>query len=571
MRRWTVVSVLFAALFLALCRPAEAQRLHLAELKGTPKKITVKWDPSPQGPFSPPSQNPATASGSVVVATTWGTLMRSPGSTALPYDTGTTTQFEDTDWNPNAIYEYWMVCQTVSYSRAFNPQSGWYWSGPVYTFANSPKIRVEVRAVGVTAAATADSRLDMRFATEKLLDYTFNAVPASDASAVPTLYRGGLFAGFQQDSSRVGRSYLRFNAIVPTPSSTLQLWPIGGLQVFVPRLAKTGSVSLTTRKLSDEMFSIDSLVWSNAPSLGASTARSETVSWSATSPIKQWVTINVSPDVQEAINTDGSLALSLMSSNETSAGWLYAARPGYIDPTYTLPPNSITPPNGLAPYLLFAVLGPGANLSSISLTPGVVTSGSGVSVTGIVSISSISPTGGLEVSLGSNNSAASVPNSVIIPAGQSSISFPITWSSVTSATTATITAVMGNVLTAGLTVNPASGGGGGGGGGGGTGTLSNLVITPGNITVGGTATGTITLSAPAPAGGTAVTLSSSNTNAAQVPGSVTVTAGQTTKTFSITTGPGMAYYQPATITATSGNVKTASLFVTPGGPPPVGN
>jgi hypothetical protein len=546
--------------------------LHLAELKAVPKKLTVKWDQSPQS-FGAPSQNPADSMtpAYIDVAIVWNKLLRTPGSSItpapLPFSFSTATEFNDADWQPNVTYEYWLSGYKARYSKAFNSQGQyWYWSGPSQIYWESPKIQVLVQAVPVTDVATADSRLDMRFATERLLDYTFNAVPAS-TPLTPTLYRGGLFAGYQQDGSRVGRSYLRFAGIVATPDPNLKLWPIGGLQVFVPRLARTGSVSLTTRKLVDDALSPSSLVWSNAPTMGTSIVRSESLSWSAATPTKQWASINVSPDIQDAVNTDGALALAVMSSNETATGWAYLARPGFIDPQYALPPNSITPPSGLAPFLLFATLGPGANLSNLTISPGTVTSGTSGAVSGTVTISAIAPTGGMEVSLGSNNSAATVPNSVIIPAGSSSATFPVDWSPVSVTTTATITAVMGNVKTATLTINPASGGGGGGGG---TGTLANLMINPGGVSVGGAAQGTITLSAPAPTGGTAVTLTSSNPSAAQVPPSVTVLAGATTRTFSISTGPGLAYYQPATITATSGNSKTASLFVYSGGGVPGG-
>ena len=63
---------------------------------------------------------------------------------------------------------------------------------------------------------------------------------------------------------------------------------------------------------------------------------------------------------------------------------------------------------------------------------------------------------------------------------------------------------------------------------------ATLALNP--VTVSGVSpvTGTVTLPAPAPAGGTAVTLSSSNTYLATVPGSVTVAAGTTAKTFTVT-------------------------------------
>ncbi len=91
---------------------------------------------------------------------------------------------------------------------------------------------------------------------------------------------------------------------------------------------------------------------------------------------------------------------------------------------------------------------------------------------------------------------------------------------------------------------------------------SALALSPTSITNGGTSTGTVTLSSPAPAGGAAVSLTSSNTAAATVPASVTVTAGQTSATFTVT-GKSVSSTTAVTITASySGVSQTASLSVT---------
>lgn len=90
--------------------------------------------------------------------------------------------------------------------------------------------------------------------------------------------------------------------------------------------------------------------------------------------------------------------------------------------------------------------------------------------------------------------------------------------------------------------------------------LSSLSLSAATVTAPAAVTGTITLTAAAPAGGAAVTLSSS-AGAATVPGSVTVPAGSTTATFSVTTsGSGQV-----TITASFGGAsRTASLTVNAG-------
>ena len=79
-------------------------------------------------------------------------------------------------------------------------------------------------------------------------------------------------------------------------------------------------------------------------------------------------------------------------------------------------------------------------------------------------------------------------------------------------------------------------------------------------------TATVTLTAPAPRGGAVVRLESSNVDAARVPCSVTVRAGATTATFTITTAT-VTTRVTTTITAIySGVERTAVLTVTL--PPP---
>ena len=90
-------------------------------------------------------------------------------------------------------------------------------------------------------------------------------------------------------------------------------------------------------------------------------------------------------------------------------------------------------------------------------------------------------------------------------------------------TAVTITATYSGVArTATLTVNPPV-------------ALVGVSVNPAAVTGGADSTGTVTLSAAAPAGGAVVALTSSNTNAATVPASVTVAAGATTATFAVTT------------------------------------
>ena len=98
-----------------------------------------------------------------------------------------------------------------------------------------------------------------------------------------------------------------------------------------------------------------------------------------------------------------------------------------------------------------------------------------------------------------------------------------------------------------------------------TATLSSISVSPSSVTGGTGSTGTVTLSSGAPSGGAVVSLTSSNTAAANVPASVTVAAGATTATFAATTRP-WRRASAVTITATyAGVTRTATLTVNPPG------
>src|SRR5882672_8826613 len=93
-------------------------------------------------------------------------------------------------------------------------------------------------------------------------------------------------------------------------------------------------------------------------------------------------------------------------------------------------------------------------------------------------------------------------------------------------------------------------------------TLSSLSVNPASVTGGNSSTGTVTLSGAAPSGGAMVTLSSSNTTAARVPSSVTVAAGATTATFTVSTSAVSTSTQVTLSASFGGVIQTASLTVT---------
>lgn len=90
--------------------------------------------------------------------------------------------------------------------------------------------------------------------------------------------------------------------------------------------------------------------------------------------------------------------------------------------------------------------------------------------------------------------------------------------------------------------------------------ISSLSISPNDVVYPATGTATVTLNQPAPSGGTVVTLSSNNTAVATVPASVTVTQGNTTAQFTVTS---QTTNGVATISATVISTATAQFTVQP--------
>ena len=99
---------------------------------------------------------------------------------------------------------------------------------------------------------------------------------------------------------------------------------------------------------------------------------------------------------------------------------------------------------------------PSLGVASLSLNPTTVTGGN--SSTGTVTLTAVAPAA-TTVAIASNNAAATVPNSVVVPAGSSSRTFSVTTTQVQATTSAVITASLnGTSRSATLTINPAAGG-----------------------------------------------------------------------------------------------------------------
>ena len=179
----------------------------------------------------------------------------------------------------------------------------------------------------------------------------------------------------------------------------------------------------------------------------------------------------------------------------------------------------------------------------------------GTPATGTVGLGAAAPSGGLVVALSSGNtSLVTVPASVTVPAGQTTVNFTANTQPVTQTTGVVVTASSGGTTvstTLFLVVSTA---------------VSSVTLTPSTVTGGVSSTGRVTLQSAAPTGNAVVSLASGNTVLATVPFSVTVPAGQTSTTFTVNTAQVTAV-STVVISATYQNVtKSATLTLNPSGP-----
>ena len=189
---------------------------------------------------------------------------------------------------------------------------------------------------------------------------------------------------------------------------------------------------------------------------------------------------------------------------------------------------------------------------SLTLTP--TTLSGTTSASGTVRLASPATTD-TSILLSSDNPAATVPHSVLIPQGAIAGGFFVGVTSVTTQTIVTISATSAGVTkTATLTLNPVGGGSGG--------TLASLTLNPTSIRGGRSTTGTVTLSAAAPSGGAVITLTSGNTSLATVPASVTISAGATSATFTVNTSSVNATATVTISASYAGGSQSATLTVT---------
>jgi uncharacterized protein (TIGR03437 family) len=255
----------------------------------------------------------------------------------------------------------------------------------------------------------------------------------------------------------------------------------------------------------------------------------------------------------------GGFPVSLRSSLATlSVPPLVTVPQGQASTTFTFTPSSaataqtatLTATAGAAAETATLLIDPAnqAQLGGFTVSPSTVQGGA--ALTGTLSLTAPATFGAVPIQLSSDDTAVQLPASVTVPFNTSSTTFPITTSVVTAPQTANLTATLGQTsLMAQVTLLPAL----------------QLTLSANAVTGGGSVTATVTLGKAAPASGANLTVQSNDTLVAQASGLATISSGQTTTAFTITTSTVTAAHT-VTITVTYaalGLSQSATLTVNP--------
>ena len=305
--------------------------------------------------------------------------------------------------------------------------------------------------------------------------------------------------------------------------SSPQMWAIP----FNDLITATSNSSQSTATLTVATTALQS-VTVNPVSIGAGSTSTGTVTLGGPAPAGGWTVTLIS----------GSPYFVSVPATVTIPA-------GASSATFTITSLTSTPTNS---YLISAhdsVIWHNANLTVRScgitnLTVSPTTISAGANTTGTITLNTSAPANGWTVNLSSGvPSEVTVPASVVVPSGATSLTFPITTKATSRSLTigiyasdalaykSTTVSVVGNLIT-GLSVSPTTIGGN------------------------GTSTGTITLLLPASTGGWKVNLSAGVPGAVSLPGTVTVPAGASSVTFTIS-GKESSHTYTTGIYASDGN------------------
>ncbi|MBM3456974.1 MAG: hypothetical protein FJX77_00345 [Armatimonadetes bacterium] len=373
-----------------------------------PGGVRIEWDYTPMGAYSPIEydvERLGSTGNQSWVTTNKYLVDNGPLTVGVTYTYRVRVRFDANgasmglpapppNANPADIYSYsW-----------FSPvgEEGWY----------SIQVVLQEQTAGDNQAV--DSRWDLRYGNPTYLDFLFQN----------RTWKGGLWAGYAADGSRVGRSFLKFS--FPSSPST-GLW-YGSTYAYHTASATSAAVTVGAQKVADTWLQ-GTVKWTNAPALTPLLAPSVVVLTNQAGA--GWIRWVLLEDLVTELYGDRVFSLGLATLNEATVGWGYFAKKEY-DATR-------------GPRVLYAVGAPLAAPLRLSCSPGTLTPGGGAATAKVV-LTSPAPTGGALLTLSNPDGNLVAPSTVTVPAGTLSTTFSVSaQSGITQNTTGTL------VVTGGLT------------------------------------------------------------------------------------------------------------------------
>jgi len=265
-----------------------------------------------------------------------------------------------------------------------------------------------------------DSRTDTRYVEDVPVDFQFGN----------STYRGGMFVGFANDSSKVGRSFLKFQ--LSPPEGTNRLWAGSVNAYYIRSVIDTTTTRIGCHFVGNDTWNAQSIKWTNSPPLMPSLAV-EYIDVGGQVGIQpnnwcHWRTAGIGSEMYG----DHFLSLGFASVNEDinnpDIGWAYFAKKEFDA--------------NLAPHILYAYGDAPYFAIDLQLSPQTVRGGN--TVIGTVRLNAAAPAGGASIPLSSNRCSVYVPYSVVVPEGAVSANFTVSTAIVGSDINAVIVAGSGS-------------------------------------------------------------------------------------------------------------------------------
>jgi hypothetical protein len=177
---------------------------------------------------------------------------------------------------------------------------------------------------GASDNQAVDSRIDPRYSTNVFQDFAFGS----------TTYRGGLFAGYASDPSRIGRSFVLWPSPGAAPTGgTFRLGSVNAWSTGAYTTHSTAvSVPVACQSIPNTSWTGSSMVWSTQPvgtGFNPAAGSTTTVAYTPANGAPGWQKWQMNDAIKAAMVGGLPFSAALTAPNETSYGWAYFAKSQY--------------------------------------------------------------------------------------------------------------------------------------------------------------------------------------------------------------------------------------------------